>query len=147
MGGDDVLLRFARACRGEQAVTTNRWLRGALLAIGVLTVLSGLIQAVRPGFILGLIGGETSAGNLHSFAIVGMFMVLFGGLLSHALLSSAPPSVPLLWAGLQKLGASGAVALGVGKGLFGSLAIVVAAFDLLSALLVFVYWSSSRRPR
>lgn len=126
---------------------TGHWLRGALLGIGAVTILTGLVQAARPGFILALIGGETSAGNLHSFAIVGMFMVLFGGLLSHALLSPAHPPIPLLWAGLQKLGAPGAVALGVGKGLFGPLALVVAAFDLLSGLLVLTYWSSVRQRR
>jgi len=110
-----------------------------LVAISALTALSGLVQAVSPGLILGLIGGDTSAANRHSFGIVGMFMVLFGGLLLQALLSSRHHPLAVFWAGLQKLGAAGAVGLGVGKGLFSSLAWAVAGFDLLTGVLIFFY--------
>ncbi|MGH2627048.1 MAG: patatin [Anaerolineales bacterium] len=123
------------------------WLYWVLLAIGAITVVSGLVQAAAPGFVLGLIGGEASAANRHSFAIVGMFMVLFGGLLSHALLSPADHPVAVLWAGLQKLGAAGAVGLGVSKGLFASFALLVAGFDLLSGMLALAYWLSIRASR
>jgi hypothetical protein len=120
-------------------------LHWVVLAIALITVVSGLVQALAPSFILGLVGGEPAPGNRHSFAIVGMFMVLFGGLLSHALLSPRHHPLPVLWSGFQKLGAAGAVGLGVAKGLFGSIALLVAGFDLLSGILVLVYWRSIRR--
>jgi hypothetical protein len=53
------------------------------------------------------------------------------------LVNSAPA---LLWSGLQKLGAVGAVGLGVYHGLFSNLALAVAAFDLLSAVVMLLYW-------
>jgi len=128
-------------------VKRRGWLDWVLLAIGAITVVSGLVQAVAPGLVLGLIGGDPSPANRHSFAIVGMFMVLFGGMLCHALLASEHHPIPLLWAALQKLGAAGAVGLGVSKGLFAPLALLVAGFDLLSGVLALVYWRSIRDPR
>jgi hypothetical protein len=123
------------------------WDYWTLLAIGALTVLAGLLQAAAPEVVLRLVSGDVSPANRHSFAIVGMFMVLFGGLLSHALLSPGHLPVAVLWSGLQKLGAAGAVGLGVGKGVFGSLGLLVAGFDLVSGLLALRYWSSIRAPR
>ena len=52
-----------------------------VLAIGALTALTGAVQLVAPALILRAVGGETTAGASHFFAIVGMFMILFGGLL------------------------------------------------------------------
>lgn len=123
------------------------WLDWALLAIGAITVVSGLVQAAAPGFVLGLIGGDLSPANRHSFAIVGMFMVLFGGLLVHALASPAHHPIAVFWAALQKLGASGVVGLGVSKGLFAPLALLVAGFDLLSGVLAIAYCLSIRDSR
>ncbi len=122
-------------------------LYAVLCIISILTVVSGAVQAYVPGFILGFIGGEATAGNLHSFGIVGMFMVLFGGMLLHALLSRRHHPVVVLWAGLQKFGAFGAVGLGVMRGLFSTLALGVAVFDLLSACLILWYWLTIRQIR
>jgi hypothetical protein len=49
-----------------------------------------------------------------------------------------PEALPvvLLWAGLQKVGAVVFVAWGVAKGVFAPLALAVAAFDLVSAVLI-----------
>ena len=117
-----------------------------LKLIAVITVISGLIQMIVPGFMLGFIGGETSPGANHSFGIVGMFMVLFGGLLLQALFAKTPQPIAVFWCGLQKFGATAAVTLGVVRGLFSWLALSVAAFDLFSAVLIFVYWWSIRKP-
>lgn len=114
-------------------------LRRLLLAIAALTVVSGAVQMVWPSVVLGLIGAEATAVGAHSFGIVGMFMVLFGGLLWEGLAPRGPIPTALRWAGLQKLGAAGAVGLGVLHGLFGPLALGVAAFDLLSGVLIFMY--------
>lgn len=111
----------------------------ALVFIAAITVLSGLVQMLKPDFILTIISGEQMPGNLHSFAIVGMFMVLFGGLLLHALFSCDHHPIAIFWSGLQKIGAFAAVSLGVYKGVFSWLALGVAIFDLASGLLILYY--------
>ena len=121
-----------------------RMLRFVLLAIAAITVVSGLVQAIMPTFVLGIIGAEAGSVGAHSFGIVGMFMVLFGGLLWEGLAPRGPIPTALRWAGLQKLGAAGAVALAVARGLFGPLAAGVATFDLLSGILIFVYLMRAR---
>ena len=122
------------------------WLYWLLLIISVVTVVSGLVQMITPGFVLGIVGGESTPTSRHFFGIVGMFMVLFGGLLLHALTSAAHHPVAVFWAALQKIGAFAAVSLGVLRDLFGPLALGVAGFDLLTGLLIFLYWRSIRRP-
>lgn len=115
-------------------------LRLILLAIALLTVVSGAVQMVLPGFVLHLVGGPDNPGARHFFGIVGMFMVLFGGLAFQALRApEGQQALPLRWAALQKLGAAAAVGLGFLHGLFGAMALLVAGFDLLSALLFLLY--------
>lgn len=115
-------------------------LRTLVVLIGWLTLLSGAGQMVTPGFVLSTLSAEVSAATQHFFAIVGMFMVLFGGLMVHAArLPDAAARPALLWCALQKLGACGAVGLGVVNGVFSPLALGVAGFDLVSALLVFAF--------
>jgi hypothetical protein len=115
-----------------------------LAAIAAGTIATGLVQMVRPSVLLGLIGAETAPGARHFFGIVGMFMALFGGALLHALLSPTPQPIVVFWAALQKIGACAAVGLGVRHGIFSSLALAVAAFDLLSGLLALWYWRGIR---
>lgn len=122
----------------------GNWLYRVLLLISALTVGSGLAQFVRPDLILRVIGGETTPASVHFFGIVGMFMVLFGGMLLQALLTAGENSVAVLWAGLQKFGAAAAVGLGVAKGIFSPLALGVAGFDLLSGILIFAYRKRTR---
>ena len=122
-----------------------RLVRLALLAIALLTVVSGAVQLLAPRVVLRIVGGDTAPAAAHFFGIVGMFMVLFGGLLWQALRSPTPMPVPVFWAALQKLGASAAVALGVSRGLFGAIALLVASFDLFSGVLALIYWSRIRR--
>ncbi|AHG91821.1 patatin domain-containing protein [Gemmatirosa kalamazoonensis] len=120
--------------------------RRALLAIAALTVASGATQLVAPRLVLRVVGGDVgNASAAHFFGIVGMFMVLFGGLLWQALRAPVSMPVPVFWAALQKLGASAAVALGVSRGLFSPLALGVAGFDLLSGVVALWYWNAVRR--
>jgi hypothetical protein len=119
---------------------TSPLLRRLLLMIAVLTVLSGAVQMLWPSFVLHLVGGPDNPGARHFFGIVGMFMVLFGGLAFQALRTpEAQQPLPLRWVALQKLGASAAVGLGFLHGLLGAMALLVAGFDLLSALLFLLY--------
>jgi hypothetical protein len=113
-----------------------------LKLIAVITIVSGLVQVVSPDFVLEIIGGEVNASTRHFFGIVGMFMMFFGGLLYHALVSNQPQRAAVLWCGVQKFGAAGAVALGVTRGIFSCLALGVAAFDFVSAIIIMTYWFS-----
>ncbi len=115
-----------------------------LVAIGIVTVSSGLMQVFAPGTVLHLVGAEATPTTRHFFAIVGMFMTLFGGLLLHALFSPAHHPAMVFWASLQKFGASLAVGVGVLHDIFSGLALLVAGFDFLSGLLVLWYWSRIR---
>jgi hypothetical protein len=121
------------------------WLYWLLVLIAASTFLTGAVQAVAPAFILRLLSAETTPTSQHFFAIVGMFMVLFGGATLHALLSFKHHPVVILWSSFQKFGASVAVALGVQRGVFASLALLVAIIDLLSGVLALWYWSRIRR--
>ena len=118
-----------------------------VLVIAALTAVSGLAQMIMPGFVLSRIGGEGTAASRHFFGIIGMFMLLFGGALLHELLSASSQPIVVLWTGLQKLGASAAVTLGVSRSTFSTLALLVAGFDFLSAVLVLSYWGRVRRPQ
>ena len=55
-----------------------------LLAIAAITAVSGLVQMLGARFMLGMLNADTAPAAAHFFAIVGMFMLLFGGLLLHA---------------------------------------------------------------
>jgi hypothetical protein len=118
-----------------------------LVAIAAGTAISGAIQMIRPAFVLAIVHGEATPSSEHFFGIVGMFMLLFGGMLAHALLDGGDPALVLLWAGLQKLGASVAVGLGVMHHIFSSTALWIAGFDLLSGILIFVYRASAAGER
>lgn len=113
-----------------------------VLVISVLTMVSGLVQMVRPDVVLAFVGGESTPATRHFFGIVGMFMLLFGGLITQALYEAQPSRVAFLWGGLQKIGASVAVGLGILHGLFSPLAGLVAGFDLVSGILFFIYLRS-----
>jgi len=121
-------------------------LRGVVAAISAVTVLSGLGQLVVPGTVLDLLGAESTPTARHFFAIVGMFMAVVGGVTLQALLTEPTPSYVVLWCAVQKFGAFVAVAVGVARDLFGSIALVVAVFDLLTAVLAAALWTRLRRP-
>jgi hypothetical protein len=120
-------------------------LRLVLLAIAAITVASGLTQIVAPGFVLDRLSVENTEATRQLFATVGMFMVLFGGMLIHALLDRAEHPIVVFWAALQKVGASAAVGIGVARGVFSGVALLVAGFDLLSGALGLAFWRRIRR--
>jgi len=116
------------------------WLFWIICAIAVITVFSGFGQMVMPSLVLSIVGGESTATSNHFFSIVGMFMVLFGGLLLQAMLHKEKQPIAVFWSGLQKVGACIAVTIGVFNGIFGGIALLVAGFDGLSAVLIMLYW-------
>lgn len=114
--------------------------RVALIAIAGLTVVTGAAQALAPQASLKPLLAEDDATTRHFFGTIGMFMVVVGGSLLAGLLQRPRDRSGLLWAAGQKLGAAGAVGLGVRRGIFSPLALLVASFDALSGLLAFDYW-------
>ncbi|MFC4614211.1 hypothetical protein ACFO3K_05770 [Cellulomonas algicola] len=118
-----------------------------LVVIGWVTVASGAAQVLVPSFVLSLLGAAEDATAEQLFATVGMFMVVVGGLLLTTL--SRPRHDPdvVLWAAVQKAAASAAVAIGVVRGVFDPLALGVAAFDLLTAVLLAVHLRTLRSAR
>jgi len=120
-------------------VTQRDWLFWLVTVIAIGTVTAGLGQLALPRVVLFLVDGSPTLDAAYFFAIIGMFMALFGGMMLHTLFSSAPHPTILLWASLQKLGASLAVGLGVLGGHFGPLAYAVAGFDLFSGIVMLMY--------
>ena len=127
---------------GLDALRADR-LRAVVAAVAGLTVLSGLGQLVLPGVVLDALGAESTPTSRHFFAIVGMFMAVVGGVTLQALLADPPPYV-VLWCAVQKAGAVAAVTVGVARDLFAGIALLVAAFDLLSAVLAGLLWRRMR---
>ncbi len=118
----------------------KNYLRIIILAIAILTFFSGLVQMLSPNFVLNFVGGQIAPANSHSFGIIGMFMLLFGGMVAHTVYEANSSKTIILWAGLQKIGAAIAVGLAINKGLFNGLAGLVAGFDLFSGILFFIFY-------
>ena len=95
---------------------------------------------IKPSFVLALVGGESTATSNHFFAIIGMFMFLFGGMMIHAIYSARENKAAVLWSALQKLGASSAVFIGIYHQLFAPIAGLVAGFDFISFILFMIYY-------
>ncbi len=117
----------------------KKYIHLIIIFISIATIFSGLLQLFFPAFVLNIIGATVSETSSHFFAIVGMFMFLFGGLMLHAVYSSTPQRPAILWCSFQKLGAFVAVGLGILSGVFSPIAATVAFFDLFSGLLFLYY--------
>ncbi len=115
------------------------WLYRLVWVLGAATIAAGLFQIVGAGWELDLLDAQRTDTTRHFFAIVGMFMVLFGGLTLHALNDPAARRTVFLWVALQKLGAFAAVSLGVMFDVFSALALLVAAFDLFTGAVYLLY--------
>jgi len=119
-------------------------LRRIVVAIGALTIVTGLAQIVWPGRMLALVGVSDAASEQQLFATVGMFMALFGGAVCWSETHADSRGEILPWATLQKAFASAFVAAGVARHVFAGRALVVAAFDGLSACVFAAHWWTRR---
>ena len=117
----------------------KKYINLIVIAISGVTILSGLVQVVAPAFVLDFIGADTAPASRHFFAIIGMFMALFGGLMLNVVYSARPSKSATFWCALQKLGASIAVLIGIYNDIFSLLAAGIALFDLLSGILFLYY--------
>lgn len=130
-------------------MTSTRTQRRALVAISASTILSGAAQAMAPAPTLALLHVGDDAAARQLFGTIGMFMVVSGGTLGQELMRHPgdPSPVVVGWAAAQKLGAAGAVGLGVARGVFSPIALCVAGFDALSGLLALRYLRRVREGR
>ena len=117
----------------------KKYIHLIIIFISIATILSGLLQLFFPKFVLNIIGADVSDASNYFFAIVGMFMFLFGSLMLHAVYSTTPQRPAILWCSFQKLGAFVAVGFGILSGIFSPIASTVAFFDLFSGLLFLYY--------
>jgi hypothetical protein len=113
--------------------------RKLLLGVSAATVASGALQAAVPQAVLAPLRADSGTTSRHLFGTIGMFMVCVGATLFVTLRHPPYDRRVVLWAGAQKAGAAAAVGLGVRRGVFSRLALAVASFDALSALLVLDY--------
>ena len=117
----------------------DRWLYRLVWVLAAVTVAAGAFQMFAAGWELDFLNAERTNTTRHFFAIVGMFMVVFGGMTLHALYAPSARRAILLWAALQKLGAFVAVGLGVILDIFSAIALLVAFFDLFTAAVYLLY--------
>jgi hypothetical protein len=117
----------------------KKYLSILVAIVSALTMISGLVQVFVPGFVLKVVGAQITPTTTHFFAIVGMFMFLFGGLTLHTVYSASPSRVTILWSAFQKFGASIAVGIGIINGIFSMLAAGVATFDFVSGIILILY--------
>jgi hypothetical protein len=110
--------------------------RSLLRAIGAITATTGILQAAVPSATLRPLKAEDSPAVRHVFGTVGMFMACTGAVL----VARPRDRAVVLMTVAQKLGAAGAVGLGVRRGVFSPIALGVAGFDALSGLLALDYW-------
>lgn len=120
-------------------VTKERsWADWLLIAVAIITVLSGIIQIIMPETILVTMSIAPTGETIYFFRIVSLLTGVFGGALLHAALSNQDMAIILLWASLQKLLGSAAVILAVLSGVLTSGALAAAGYDLIAGL--FILW-------
>lgn len=119
----------------------KRYLRFVILLISLSTVIAGGVQLIFPAFVLEKIGVQRAPVPLQLFATIGLFMIIFGAMALHALYEAPTSRVVILWAAIQKAGASIAVGIGIFHAVFNPMASCVALFDLFSGCLFLYYFT------
>ena len=121
----------------------RHWTEWLLIAIAVITLLSGIGQLLLPDAALTFMGVNPLPESRYLFRLVSLLTALFGGVLLHTSFPGQYDSVVLLWAGLQKLFGAAAVLLAVLGGLIASQTLLIAGYDALAG--VYVLWFYNRR--
>ncbi|HEY4328060.1 MAG TPA: hypothetical protein VGN20_29010 [Mucilaginibacter sp.] len=118
----------------------RKYIRVIILIISLLTILSGIVQLVMPAFVLSQVGAAINDTTKQLFATIAMFMIMFGGLVVHALYDAQSNRAAFLWGAFQKFGASIAVGIGILHGIFNLTSGAVASFDFCSGILFLYYY-------
>ena len=112
----------------------------AVLAIAVITMLSGLVQIVAHRAVLSMMQVEISPQTVYLFIVVSLFTSLFGAALLHALLSRQRQTVIVFWASLQKVIGAAAVFVAALNGIIARSALLAAGYDFMAGIFIFGYW-------
>jgi hypothetical protein len=115
-----------------------------LVAMAAGTFASGVVLMAAQRFVLDILSAPTATSDRVFFGIIGMFMAIVGGELTQALLRRPPSAYVVGWSALQKLGASGAMALAVALGVLSYYGLFLVAFDFSSGVAAIVYWRRIR---
>ena len=123
----------------------DAFLRLVLIVIAAITFVSGAAQLVAGEMILGIIATSATGPEVHLFGTVGMFMLITGAMFCQSLIQRTDAPAISLWISVQKFAAAVLVFIAWMKGYFLWLALGVAAFDLVTGVLAFMFWR--RLPR
>lgn len=124
--------------RGVPILRDRFW--WTLFAIGIITVISGSIQCAVPRLLLRALSPEVTAASEHFLRITGVLTAAFGALLVHALITSEPQHVAVLWVGIQKVVTASAVGLAIQDSIFSPLALAAAGFDMVAGIMIIAFW-------
>ncbi len=111
-----------------------------LIGIGWITIVSGILQCIAPGFLLQILSPDVSTSSKHLLVITGVFTTAFGALLVNALVSPGYQPAAVLWTGIQKIFTAAVVGLAIQDKIFSPLALGAAAFDLVAGVMIIAYW-------
>lgn len=111
-----------------------------LVAVGVITIVSGVVQCAVPRLLLQALAPDVTAASVNFIRITGVMTAAFGALLVHALVTDDPQHVAVLWTGIQKVATAAVVGLAIQERIFSTLALAAAAFDLVSGVMIVAFW-------
>jgi uncharacterized protein YjeT (DUF2065 family) len=111
-----------------------------LVGIGMITVVSGLLQCVMPRLLLQTVAPDVTAASEHFLTITGVLTASFGALLVHALITAQPQHVAVLWTGIQKVLTASAVGFAISDKIFSPLALAAAGFDMVGGVMIVAFW-------
>ena len=123
----------------------RHWTYWLIVAVAVITILSGAGQVLMPERALSFMGFAASGDTVFLIRVLSLFVALFGGALLHAVLIARFESTILLWVGLQKVASAASMLLGVTSGLLASVVLLVAGYDFAAGLYVLWFGSWGRR--
>lgn len=87
-----------------------------------------------------MLSPEATLASEHFLRITGVLTGSFGAVLVHALMSSEPQHVAVLWVGIQKIVTAAAVGIAIQDLIFSPLALAAGAFDLISGVMIISFW-------
>lgn len=115
-----------------------------VIAVAVLTMLSGIAQIVASRTILPMMQATIAPETVYLFIIVSMLTSLFGAALLHGLLSRQRQTVVVFWASVQKVLGAAAVFVAALNDIIARSVLVAAGYDFLAGIFIFGYWITIR---
>lgn len=124
---------------------TISWKYWILLGSAFFNLGIGLAQVFAPRAVMAQLQVAVDLNTVQFFWTLGFLLVVIAGLQIQSYLFTKPDQ-PLIvfWSGVEKLGAAGAVTVGVLHHVFGPIMFFVAVMSVLLALLHLWYWCDIR---